>query len=151
MKIHILCTTGQGGPNTHGYVSPSPDSFPLSSYCTLMSFRNHASRTLNLCGFGRAKHTHTYIHTHTHTYTCVYTQVYTYTCTHPPLGRSHAPGLKNQHFPDDISLFSESTAQNNLDTVLTADFSVIDVNMLSFIFKSVCLGFSVTFNQKNPD
>ena len=94
-------------------------------------------------------HTHTYTHTHTHIHTmCVHTLVYTYAHIHTPLGRSHAPGLTNQHFADETSWVPVFRAQNNLNAVLIPDFSVIEVNIFSLIFKSVCIEFSVTFNQR---
>lgn len=74
--------------------------------------------------------------------------VYIYT---QPSGKSHAPGQTNQHFPDDISRVPESRAQDNLNPVLIPDFSVIEVDIFSFIFKSIYIEFSVTFSQKNPN
>ena len=149
MKIHILWRTGQGGHNIHRCVLMAQNAFSFLHLTALCSFRNHASWTLKLYGLCRAGHIHTHTHTHTHIHTmCVHTLVYTYAHIHTPLGRSHAPGLTNQHFADETSWVPVFRAQNNLNAVLIPDFSVIEVNIFSLIFKSVCIEFSVTFNQR---
>lgn len=109
-----------------------PKSFLLSPhYCILVSLSGTMSPGLSV---------HTVcarLHTHTHTR------------THTPLRRSHAPQVWPMNiFHHDDRWVTESRAQNNLNLILTLDFSVIEVNIFSFIFKSVCIEFSVTFNQQ---
>lgn len=124
MKIYLLWRTGQEGHSGHRCVLLAQNAFSFL-HLTVLWFpfqepRLLGSQAVCFCRAGQ-KHTYGYIHKY----------------THPSLGRLHVPGPANQHFPDAISWVPISRAQNNLNPVQILDLSVIEVNIFSFMFKSV--------------
>lgn len=124
MKIHTCCRKGQGGHSVPWWVLPAQNPFSFLHIPALWVPFDEACLPDSQAMWSAQGWTHT--HAHTHVY------------THTPLGRSHAPGLTNEHFlPNDTSWVPESRAQNNLNLVPNPDFPLIEANIFSFIFKSV--------------